>query len=331
MAEFDLRGFLCCGKFQVNDYVIHVERVTEGVKIKIVEGDGTVQEATIRDGEPGMTDDEIAKIKNLYDTMARANGDWTEAEEERARAEAARKIAEDGPQVKSEPETDEEKMQYRSGLYSLMLALYNRIYPKIDEDLANLEENRIKAEEAAEKAEQAAAHAEATTFGDWATKLFHYDGDEIAFDASLYPGTKAGQEMESIASSETISIAMNATGYVTDSSKTIRLKIPIRKSLLNITGITCESFVVSLGGASKYFSHSDRKNQITRIVIDKVQNCLHLTLKRPGGEAYGFTNHEAITARVGSVSEENPAVHFTLTGMPAPVYDESALSDGGDE
>ena len=329
MAEFDLRGFLCCGKYQVNDYVIHVERVTNGVRIKVEDGAGNVQDAVIRDGEPGMTDDEIAAIRNLYNTLAKANGDWTEAEEgrveaeagraaaeaARVEAEAARDLAENGPSDwdptgKTDEEIEEHDLGNRAGLYRLMLALYNKLHPGVDDMLRDAQEARDQAKQYRDETLQ---------------NLYYYNGDKLQFNASADPGTPKSTTIQVC---DTISSVFNSTGYAVkggNNAGRLHIKFPVAKRLDKITGITCESLKMTVysnnGEAMNKTSGDayDYKPHITKIIIDKIQNCIGLILQRTdGSDYYNIQGKDVINARVNFGTEELPAISFVLEGEEAP-------------
>lgn len=310
MAEFELRGYLTTGKFHVNDYTIEIERVENGLRMTIDDGKGGIQSAVIRDGEPGLSEDEQKAIRELFEKMSTALPEWEDEEEKRKAAEKLRELAENGPAEKADPESDEDKLKYRQGLYELMLALYNRLYPKIDDDLAAAEAAKDAAEAARDAAADAARDAALQGMGAIARQLFYYNGDQIKFGR-----TNEGPTV--------VSVSMNVSGYVDASGKTINLKIPVAKRLDNITDFSCQRLIVHIVNSGGYAMEDkykegghEYKGNISSRYVDRVQNCLHLQLSKTGG--WKLNPNECVSCRIGTDRNGVSAVCFTLIGENAP-------------
>lgn len=298
MAEFKLHGYLTTGKFHVNDYTIEIERVSEGVRLTVTDGEGKVQKAVVKDGDAGMTEAEIKAARELYETMRDALAQWQTDEEARKAAEKDRNTAEGK----------------RQNLYDLMLALYNRLYPKVDDDLAAIRIALADAQQAKADAEEAARRAQAATVSnDIATQIFYFDEDKIIF-------SQGGVGVEE---NGTFSRSLNLSGYTTVGRTKIVLKIPVAKRLDNIWNVTCESFrahICNTGGyAMNAKSNADGyqyKDSIDSLYVDKVQNCIHIEFKKDGG--WTLKGNECVSARIGKDSGTTPAIQFTLHGVKAP-------------
>lgn len=297
MAEFELHGFLTTGKFNVNDYTIEIERVAGGLRMTIDDGSGSVQSAIIKDGEPGLTEAERAKMLDMYEKLTKAFPEWKEAEEARQAAEKKREAAENGP--------NSDKTKYRAGLYELMLALYNKLYPKIDEDLKAAENAKKAAETARDKAQEAAKQAASVSLGDLASEIYYKSGDKILFGHTS-------------ASALNQSKSLNATGYVDGGRDYIHVKIPVAKRLDKIKNFSIARFKVFIAnsaghamGSSAGSGGDDFASYVTYTYVDKVQNCLHLQLKRSSD--WDLRANECVSVRIGDdAASGSAAVEITL-------------------
>lgn len=298
--SIDLTGYLTYGKFNVNDYVFELGRGTidgkSGMILTVKDSDGNLLSSEMcYDGERGITEAEEQAIKELWESMREALPTWTEAEEERVSAEEDREHEEDWV-------ADDDSDGGRKWLYGKMKELYNKIWPKLDDDLAAVEEAKRAAEEAARNATTAAEAATETVFGGFKNLLFYKDGDTIQFESEDLP-TGTNFRVSSLNKSP----SMNAHGYVTSSSKSIHIKFPVAKMLTYITGIECTALTVSIANSGGYAFQSgpatngnDFLPHIQMMTIDKVQNCIHLIIER--SRAWVLNNNEPVSCRCHNVS-----------------------------
>lgn len=302
----DLIGYLSFGRFNVNDYVLELGRGTEkdgrtGMVLQVFNTAGELlTHEMCYDGEPGMTEAEVKAVKDLFERMRDALPQWTDAEARREAAERLRRIAEYGEDGKGEGTGN------RQGLYKEMLDLYGKFKPKLDildENLKKVEEQKAAAEKAAQDATAAAEAATTAVFGDLTDMLMYKDGDSIEFVDSTEAKT-SGMHV----STETASSALNAIGYVTDSRQSLHLKIPMGKHLTNINHVEWTEFkahIANGGGYGLTAQHTDDAakndylNLISYTVIDKVQNCIHVVMKRPRG--FTLENNACVNCRCISV------------------------------
>lgn len=279
MVDFELHGYLTTGKYQVNDYEIEIERVEGGVELRVTDGNtGVTKVAMIHDGDPVISQDEAATIREMFDQLSVAFPEWQDNEQDRKNAERVREAAD----------------QARKTLYNQTKALYDALYPKIDQDLAAANAAKAAAEAARDRANQ-------IVNVDFENMMFYHPGDVITIGDG---GTAQ-------------STSLNATGYATTTTKYIHLKIPLAKRLDKVTIASCQSFIVSIANSGGFGMSStensdgyDFTNNISSIGVDKVQNCLHIALHK--NEGFTLKANECVSCRIGKNRNGVPAVKFTL-------------------
>lgn len=276
----ELRGYLTTGKFAVNDYAIEIERVEDGVRLRVTDGSGKVQEAVVKDGQPEISNEDSITMREMFDSLLQAYPEWQDNEQARRNAERVRDSAETA----------------RNTLYQQMKALYESM-PDSERNLQKIEEAVTRAEAARDYAQTAATAA----VNNLISQLFYQPGEMITIGDS---GTAQ-------------STSLNASGYCTGGRKQINLKIPVAKRLDRISTVECNSFIAHIVNSGGYgLGNSDQEGgydftgNIVSCYADKAQGCIHINMHKDAG--FNLNANECVSARIGSNRRGVPAVTFTL-------------------
>lgn len=330
MADFELHGYLTTGKFQVNDYEIEIERVEGGMRMRVRDGMGKVQEAIVKDGASEISNDDAMTIREMFDALSNAFPEWQKNEQDRKNAERDRAAAE-STRLNTFKQMQEALAKFDIDAINSRLDAVTATANGAANTAGTAEITANNAYNTASGVASTAQNALNTAQGAATTANGAATAAGNASDAARAANESAQSALSLIEdmfyhSGDTITIgdagtaqstSFNASGYVISDRKEIDLKFPVAKRLDRISTVACNSFVVHIVNSGGYGLGSsyqdggyDFTGTVTECYADKVQGCIHLKLRRESG--FTLAANECVSARIGRNRNSIPAVMFTL-------------------